>query len=265
MQNAKPDPGPAVLFAPSGPLSSTGSFDWWPYSPSSVDSSTITTSMTQPIFPVVPSSSLAIGDNSFFMTTTTSTTTSTPNLINISHNPCNPPSSHHNLHHWCFSPNSITRKPSTSSAAQSQTARKYEVQAIVLESLLGCVFGDCRWMHGWSRSRARILIGQRHFRLGAGGKGGGCLQPPNLSREPTRMAFTSFPNSMVPNPIANAVTETKRPVMTPAPTIFPSTASSYDYELDGDEEVYESARLLRAEDTDNGHGNDGKKRSYWKG
>ncbi|TDL21070.1 hypothetical protein BD410DRAFT_790124 [Rickenella mellea] len=48
--------------------------------------------------------------------------------------------------------------------------------------------------------------------------------------------------------------------MTPAPTIFSSTASSYDYEFDGDEEVYDSARLFTGEEDDNGAKGMGRKR-----
>ncbi|TDL21069.1 hypothetical protein BD410DRAFT_804499 [Rickenella mellea] len=93
------------------------------------------------------------------------------------------------------------------------------------------------------------------------GNGGGFLQPPNLSREPIRTAFSTSLSSATPtpNPIASTGMRTKRPIMTPAPTIFSSTASSYEYEFDGDDEVYDSARLFTSHQ-DGGEGVMGRKR-----
>ncbi|TDL21081.1 hypothetical protein BD410DRAFT_899127 [Rickenella mellea] len=64
------------------------------------------------------------------------------------------------------------------------------------------------------------------------------LEAPQPSREPTRTALFSSHTTPAPAPA-------KRPTMTPAPTIFSSTASSYNF--DGEEEVYDSARLFTGE------------------
>ncbi|TDL21088.1 hypothetical protein BD410DRAFT_804515 [Rickenella mellea] len=64
------------------------------------------------------------------------------------------------------------------------------------------------------------------------------LEIPQLSRDPT-----------LPTPTP---AQAKKPTMTLAPTVFSSTASSYDYEFDGDEEVFDSARLFTSRDYGDG-------------
>ncbi|TDL21078.1 hypothetical protein BD410DRAFT_314724 [Rickenella mellea] len=80
-----------------------------------------------------------------------------------------------------------------------------------------------------------------------GDNGGEFLQPPILSREPTHTTFSLSHHS--PNTTsAPTRAQSKRPIMTPALTIFSSTASSYDYEFDVDDEVYDSAHSQQDDD-----------------
>ncbi|TDL21071.1 hypothetical protein BD410DRAFT_829273 [Rickenella mellea] len=89
--------------------------------------------------------------------------------------------------------------------------------------------------HAHRRERASLMSSTANIISTCGG---GFLEAPQLSREPTRTAFSTSPNSTtpMPTPTVNTRSGNKRPVMSPAPTVFSSTASSYEYDIDGDED-----------------------------
>ncbi|TDL21049.1 hypothetical protein BD410DRAFT_840771 [Rickenella mellea] len=80
--------------------------------------------------------------------------------------------------------------------------------------------------------------------------GGGIVEAPQPSHEPTRTAFSHTTPTLA---------QAKRPTMTPAPTTFSSTAASYYHAIhDEDESVHDPARLFARHQDPNDRGEEEK-------